>query len=145
MDLKMTGAQVEQLIQMGFASKKPLLHIEEARWGRVRIRMPFGNWMLRPGNVVSGPALFTAADTAMYALILTHIGPELMAVTANLNLNFLNKAQPGDVLAEAELLKLGRKLAVMDVRLFTSAAPDVLVAQASGSYALPSPKKPASL
>jgi uncharacterized protein (TIGR00369 family) len=140
MELKMTAQQVEDLIQLGFASKSPWLKVEEVQPGRARTRLLYRDSMLRPGRVLSGPALFTAADLAMYALVLSHIGPQLMAVTANFNINFLNKGTPGDILGEARMLKLGRKLAVMEVLLYSAAEPETLVAQVSGSYALPTPK-----
>lgn len=136
----MTAQEVEDLIHHGFAAKKKFLSIEEVRPGYARVRMPYRDWMLRPGNVLSGPALFTATDTAMYALVLSHIGPELMAVTANLNMNFLAKAKPGHIIAESRMLKLGRRLAVMEVSLYSSAEPETLVAHVTGSYALPAKK-----
>lgn len=137
MDLKLDAKQVETLIRGGLkAAHVGGLSVEEVRAGYARIRLPFDDQMLRPGNVISGPTLFTAADSAMYALVLAHLGPQLMAVTANLNINFLNKAKPGDVTAEARLLKLGRRLAVMEVSLTTGGDPRV-VAHVTGSYALP--------
>lgn len=136
--LKLTGPQLETLIHGAFGSpEKKFLHVEELKPGYARIRIPFRNSMLRPGGVVSGPALFTAADTAMYVLVMGHIGPELMAVTSDFNIHFLSKAKQGDVIAEGRLLKLGRRLAVMEVALFTSAEPEKRVAQVTGSYALP--------
>lgn len=140
MELKMSAQQVEDLIHLGFAAKRKMLMVEEVRPGYARTRLPYRDSMLRPGKVLSGPALFTAADLAMYALVLSHVGPELMAVTANFNINFLNKARPGDIIGEGRMLKLGRKLAVMEVLLYSSAEPEMLVAQVSGSYALPTPK-----
>lgn len=137
MDLKLTGQQVEDLIHRGFASKTPFLKIEHVEYGRVRARIPYRDSMLRPGNVLSGPALFTAADIAMYALVLSHIGPQLMAVTSNMNMNFVSKAKPGDILADTRLLKLGRRNIVMEVSLYSAAAPDTLVTHVTGSYALP--------
>lgn len=139
MDLKLVlpADEVERLITLGFQAERPFFHVDELRLGFARVRLPFRKWMLRPGHVISGPALFTAADLAMYALVLSHAGPQMMAVTANLNLNFLNKGDAADVHAEATMLKLGRKLAVMDVKLRCGDNP-VLVAQASGSYSLPS-------
>lgn len=134
--LKLTGPQVEDLIHMGFGGKK-FLAIESLEPGRARVRLPFRESMLRPGRVLSGPSLFTAADTAMYALVLSHIGPQLMAVTSNLNMNFLNKAAPGDILADVRALKFGRRLVTMDVHLYSSATPETLVAHVTGSYALP--------
>jgi len=92
--------------------------------------------MLRPGHLVAGPALFTAADAAMYALVMAHIGPVVMSVTANMNLHFLNAAPEGDIVAEAKLLRLGMRMAVMEVALFTG--PDrTFVAHVTGTYALP--------
>jgi uncharacterized protein (TIGR00369 family) len=94
--------------------------------------------MLRPGALVSGPNLMALADNAAYALVLAHVGEQLMAVTSQLTINFLRGARPGDLHAEAELLRLGRRNAVCDVRLWTE-APDRLAAQASVTYALPRP------
>jgi uncharacterized protein (TIGR00369 family) len=137
LSLKMTAQQVETLIQTGFAAKSLFMKIEELQLGRVRVRIPYRDSMLRPGRVLSGPSLFAAADIAMYALVLSHIGPQLMAVTSSLNMNFVNKAQPGDILADCRMLKLGRRLAVMEVSLYSSAAPEILVTHVTGSYALP--------
>jgi uncharacterized protein (TIGR00369 family) len=136
--LKMSAQEVEDLVHAGFELKRRRWHVEEVGQGFARIRMPYSESMLRPGRVLSGPSLFGAADVAMYVLVLTHVGPELMAVTANFNMNFLSKAKPGDIIAEARLIKLGRRLAVMEVSLFSSAEPAVRVAHVTGSYALPS-------
>ena len=46
---------------------------------------------LRPGDTVSGPVMFAVADLALYAAILGEIGLVPLAVTTNLNINFLNK------------------------------------------------------
>jgi uncharacterized protein (TIGR00369 family) len=137
MEPKLTAQQVEDLIHLGFAAKRKILAIEEVRPGSVRARLLYRDSMLRPGNVLSGPALFTAADLVMYTLVLSHVGPELMAVTSNINLNFLSKAKPGDIIGEGRLLKLGRRQAVMEALLYSSAEPEVLVAHVTGSYALP--------
>lgn len=137
MDLKMTAQQVEDLIHMGFTSKKKFLAVEEVRENYARTRLLYRDSMLRPGGTLSGPALFTATDIAMYALVLSHVGPELMAVTANLNMNFLARGKPGDILAEATMLKLGRRLAVMEVSLYSAAEPGTRIAHVTGSYARP--------
>lgn len=128
--------EVVDLITRGFKAEQPFFRIEELRHGFVRARLPFKPWMLRPGNVISGPALFTAADLAMYALVLAHTGPQLMAVTSSLGLNFVNKGIAADIRAEGSLLKLGRKLAVMEVKLWCGDEPE-LIAHATGSYAIP--------
>src|SRR3546814_4540142 len=110
------------------------MKVEELRSGYARIRLPFNAMMIRPGNVISGPALFTAADSAMYALVLGHLGAQLTAVTSDMNLRFLTKALPGDVIGEATFLKLGRRRAVMEAKMSTSVAPGTIVEHATGTY-----------
>ncbi len=91
---------------------------------------------LRPGGTVSGPTLMTMADTAMYLLVLSALGPVALAVTSHLAIDFLRKPDPGALRARAELLKLGRRLAVGRVVLY-SADLTRPVAHASVTYALP--------
>lgn len=104
--------------------------------GRVHVVSPYRDGLLRPGGVLSGPTLMSLADTAAYALVLAHVGDQLMAVTSQLNMSFLRGAQPGDLHAEAEMLRLGRRLAICDVRLWTE-GPERLAAQANVTYVLP--------
>jgi uncharacterized protein (TIGR00369 family) len=66
-----------------------------------------------------------------------------MAVTANLNIHFLNPAPAGDVVAEAKLLRMGMRTAVMEVLLYTG-GDRTFVAHVTGSYALPRRRKMAS-
>jgi uncharacterized protein (TIGR00369 family) len=91
---------------------------------------------LRPGQLVSGPTQMGLADHAAYAVILAHIGPVAMAVTSNLNMSFLRGVAFEPVIAEAVLLKLGRRLATVDVRLSQDSQTG-LVAQATVTYAIP--------
>ncbi len=74
---------------------------------------------------------------AAYAVVLAHIGPVAMAVTNNLNVNFLRGGRKKTVFAEASLLKLGRRLATVDVRLWQD-SDDRPIAHATVGYALPS-------
>lgn len=104
--------------------------------GRLRMMIPYRDGLLRPGGVIAGPALMSLADSAAYALVLAHVGDQLMAVTSQLNMSFLRGAQPGDLHAEAEMLRLGRRLAISDVRIWTE-SPERLAAQANVTYALP--------
>lgn len=138
MALMLDASQVQALIRGGLPSaERSGLVVEAVRENQARIRLPYHDSMLRPGGVLSGPVQFTAVDAAMYALVLSHLGPELMAVTSDINIRFLSKAAPGDVLAEAELLKLGRRQLVMQVQVMSSADPTRVVAQASGTYVRP--------
>src|SRR4051812_50208192 len=84
--------------------------VTEVAPGRVRMVALYREGILRPGGVISGPTLMSLSDTAAYALVLAHIGDQLMAVTSSLTMNFLRGAQPGDLYAEAEMLRLGRRV-----------------------------------
>ncbi len=81
--------------------------------------------------------MMALADYAIYAAVLTRLGLVEMAVTSSLNINFLAKAMPGDLIAEAELIKLGKRLAVGSVDIHVAGESD-LVAHATCTYSIPS-------
>ncbi len=92
---------------------------------------------LRPGNTVSGPSMFGLADVAAYLLILAQIGPKALAVTTNCSIDFMRKpAADKRIVAHGELLKLGRALAVVSVKIKSEGDPRVLAA-AQLTYSIP--------
>jgi uncharacterized protein (TIGR00369 family) len=112
--------------------------IERADGDSCLLRQRYSERMLRPGGTISGPTLMALADCAMYVVLLSAIGPIGLAVTTNLNINFLRKGQPGqDVLAAAKILKLGKRLAVGEVSLLSGNSPDP-VAHVTATYSIPS-------
>jgi uncharacterized protein (TIGR00369 family) len=135
---KLDAQGVNLLLQRAFPDAPPdqLPRVLSVAPGRVEVVRAYAPGMLRPGQLVSGPNLMALADTAAYALVLAHVGEQLMAVTSSLTINFLRGARPGDLHAEAEMLRLGRRNAVCDVRLWTE-TPDRLAAQATVTYAIP--------
>ncbi len=68
--------------------------------------------------------------------MLAAIGRVELAVTTNLNINFLRKPPPADILAHARLLKLGKRLAVGEVELFSADDPE-MVAHVTATYSIP--------
>lgn len=103
----------------------------------VTMRLPVSDLHLRPGGTVSGPTMFALADVAVYAVLLSRIGPVALAVTTNASIDFMRKPKAGrDLLAECRLLKLGRSLAVAEVMIHSEGtyAP---VARASMTYSIP--------
>lgn len=90
----------------------------------------------RPGGTLSGPTMMALADNAAWVIILAHIGPVLLAVTTSLHIDFLRKPEVADLLAKARLIKLGSRLAVVDVELFSRGS-DKLVAKAQVTYSIP--------
>jgi uncharacterized protein (TIGR00369 family) len=101
-----------------------------------RMRMEYHDRHLRPGGTISGPAMMALADLALYAAILAHIGPVALAVTTSLNFNFLRKPEPRALIADCRLMKLGKRLAVGDVSIYSEGSPD-MVCHATGTYSIP--------
>lgn len=111
--------------------------VERADLAGVTLRLAVAERHLRPGGTVSGPAMFALADVAMYLAILSRIGPVALAVTTNCSIDFMRKPAAGvEMLAQARILKLGRRLAVGDVLLYSAGQADP-VARAGLTYAIP--------
>ena len=92
---------------------------------------------LRPGGTVSGPVLMTVADVAMYVAVLNQIGIVPLAVTTNLNINFLRKPSAEHaIIGICHLLKIGKTLAVGEVSLYSEGS-DEVVAHVVTTYAIP--------
>lgn len=110
--------------------------IESVADRRARVRLGIDLRNLRPGGTVSGPAMFTLADFTIYVALIAALGPPAIpAVTSNLSINFLLRPDPVDVVAEAHLIRIGRRLAYAEVALF-SVGREEMIAHATGSYAL---------
>lgn len=114
------------------------LAVEDIAAGRCRVRMPHKQENLRPGGTVSGPAMMGLADYSLYVAVLSAAGRVELAVTSQLSINFLRKPQPGDIIADCRLIKLGRRLAYGEVFLYADGAEaETPLAHVTGTYALP--------
>jgi len=134
----LNALQVQQLIRQGVPQAEDIdLRIEEVSDRHSLARVPLHSRLIRPGGTLSGPTLMALGDAAMYALILGRLGPEEMAVTSNLNINFLAKPAPVDLMARATLLRITRRQAVCEVALYSAGNEEELVAHVTGTYALP--------
>ena len=111
--------------------------IERLWYGGAIVRRHHHRRSLRSGGTVSGPSIMALADFTMYLAVLSAIGWVPLAVTTNFNINFLRKPAPGDLLAEARLIKLGKRLAVGDIAIRSADGGDELVAHATATYSLP--------
>jgi len=96
---------------------------------------------LRPGGTVSGPVLMEMADIALYVAILGEIGLVALAVTTNLNINFLRKPSADkDIIAQCKLIKVGKTLIIGEVSIYSEGSLEP-VAHAVGTYARPQTHK----
>ncbi len=112
------------------------LTIEEVWHGGGRVRQSYQAEFIRPGGTISGPTMMALADFAMYVGLLASIGPVPLAVTTNLNINFLRKPAARDLIAECRLLKLGKRLAVGEVTILSEGI-DEPVAHVTSTYSIP--------
>ena len=139
---KMSVAELEKFLHEEFpqAFSDGDITIESADGETCLLRRRFDERMLRPGGTVSGPTLMAMADFAMYVVLLSAIGPVGLAVTTNLNINFLRKPAQRDLIAECRLIKLGKRLAVGEVQIYSEGEGE-MVAHATTTYSIPPPEK----
>jgi uncharacterized protein (TIGR00369 family) len=139
MTTRMTAAAIEAYLDEVF----PQIHhggrsyfVEDVGPMTARMRCDYHEKHLRPGGTISGPTMMALADLALYAAILAQIGPVGLAVTTSLSFNFLRKPGRAALIGEAKLLKLGKRLAVGEVCLYSQGEPE-MVCHATGTYSIP--------
>ena len=112
------------------------LDIEHLDDTTIRVRLPADERHLRPGGTIAGPTLMWLVDLGFYLLLLGRLGPVAQAVTTNLNINFMRKPEPADLIGEGRLMKLGRSLAVGDFTIWSDGKTEP-VAHATVTYSIP--------
>ena len=139
----LSAAQVAELLAREFSqmagTDSPNV-IEGAWHGGCRVRRKFREASLRPGGTISGPTMMGLTDFAMYVAILASVGPVPLAVTTNLNINFLRKPTQRDLIAEVRLIKLGKRLAVGEVEIYSDGEEE-MAAHATSTYSIPPPEQ----
>lgn len=105
--------------------------------GRVRMEIPFREELvgdpLRPA--LHGGVISTLADTCGGAAVWSAVeDPRARVQTIDLRLDYLRPGRLETLIAEANVVRLGRRLGVVDVRLFHPSAPEATVATGKGVY-----------
>ncbi len=104
-------------------------------WAEMKLDVDDGH--LRPGGTVAGPAMMGLADLTLYAALLSRIGLVPLAVTTNLNINFLRKpAAHSPIWARATMLKVGRTMGVGEVFVYSEGIEEP-VAHSTMTYSIP--------
>ena len=135
--MSLSAADINAVIRQGLpATESGGFLVEQVTAQGVTCRQRYSPQQLRPGGTISGPTMMALADAAMYAAVMSRLGRLEMALTQNLNINFLARPEPADLVAQAEVLKLGRRTVVIDVKIFSEGKPEP-VAHATGTYSLP--------
>jgi uncharacterized protein (TIGR00369 family) len=134
----MSPDDLHRFVAEHFPQAPPGIVVETVADTVIRIRQKTDDGHLRPGGTLSGPTMMAMVDCGFYLLLLGRLGAKAvaMAVTTNLNINFMRKPEPGDLLGEGRLLKLGKTLAVGDFTIWSEGCTDP-VAHATVTYAIP--------
>ncbi len=107
--------------------------VEEATDSSLRLRLPFDRSFVgdetwgSPGGdsdlrVFSGPIVMGLADTAMYACCLAGFGPDVVPVMQSYTINFLRPALATDLIAEARIVRRGRRSSYLECWLTSERA-----------------------
>ncbi len=147
MNKRLEAAEINAFFAAHFPQISPEYVVEETGPMFARLRLRFSERRLRPGGTISGPTMFELADVALYAAIIAqmgvgddpaiaHLSQGALTVTTNLNINFLRRPAPGDLIADARLMKLGRRLAVGEAWLHGQGSVEP-VAHATATYSIP--------
>lgn len=111
--------------------------LEELGDGWAEMKLEVDEEHLRPGGTVSGPAMMGLADVTLYAALLSKIGLVPLAVTTNLNINFLRKPKAHQpIRARATMLKVGRTMGVGEVFVYSQGVEEP-VAHSTMTYSIP--------
>ena len=132
----MSVDELQTMLDGSFPGARIPYAIEAVTATTLRIRQEIGEYDSRPGGTVSGPTLMALADCAAWMVIVGQIGPEALSVTTSLHIDFLRKPELVDVVADATLLKLGKRLAVAEVAMY-SVGVDAVMAKAQVTYSIP--------
>ena len=134
---KLTAAQFNRLIETRLLLAAQMgMRAEKIGAGTATLRLRFDANHIRPGGTIAGPVLVALADVTLYAVVLSLLGPVELAVTTSLNVNFLKKPGPVDLLCHGRILKLGKRLAVGECELYSVGEPEI-VAHVTGTYSIP--------
>lgn len=132
----LTPREVNKFVTRVFPSVGSAYRCDAMEEKTATARWVYDETQLRPGNFISGPVQFGLADLALWYLSFTVLGLQAMAVTSDIQINFLRPATGGDLIARAELLRAGSTRISGRVMLWIEGLEDKPVAHATGSYAL---------
>ncbi|WP_299129842.1 PaaI family thioesterase [uncultured Amaricoccus sp.] len=142
MELKLGIPEIRAYMEAEFPQIRGRFELLDLAPGFLKARMAVTEADLRPGGTISGPSIFALVDCAFYMATLAVVGREALAVTTSCAIDFMRKPAPGDLVAEARVLKLGRALSVGDVLVFSPGV-DGPVARAGVTFSIP-PKRGAA-
>ncbi|ANS69964.1 PaaI family thioesterase [Streptomyces lincolnensis] len=135
--MTMTTAEADKILTDNFAPwvLELGLRVETLGEDRAILRLPWSQRLAREGGGLSGQALMAAADTATVLAVSAARGGYGPMTTVQQSTSFQRAVTGSDVLIEAVVTKLGRRMAFADITL-TDETSGLTAARASTVYAL---------
>ncbi|WP_328399328.1 PaaI family thioesterase [Streptomyces sp. NBC_00390] len=99
------------------------------------LRLPWTDRLAREGGALSGQALMAAADTATVIAVSAARGGFVPMTTVQQSTSFQRAVVGADVLVDARITKLGKRMAFVDITM-TAEGADGPAARACAVYAL---------
>jgi len=132
---KLSTAEFTDIIQAELPmAAESGVYLKTIEHGTAEMVLPYNDNSIRPGGTIAGPQMMMLADVCMYAVVLSMIGAVKLAVTTNFNINFLRKPRACDLIARGKIIKLGKRLAIIEVSIYSD---EDIVAHATGTYSIP--------
>ena len=132
---KVTTNKFNEIINIELPSAAELgIYLQSIDEGKAELVLPYNEISLRPGGTIAGPFMMMLADVCMFAVVLSMLGEIKLAVTTSLNINFLRKPSECDLIAKGSIIKMGKRLAVVEVSIYSD---EDIVAHATGTYSIP--------
>ena len=135
--MTLTPAEADKILAAHFAPwvLELGLSVQEVGEGSAVLRLPWSGHLAREGGSLCGQALMAAADTATVIAVSGARGGFVPMTTVQQSISFQRAVTGADVLVEAVLTKLGRRMAFADITM-TAEGHEEIAARASTVYAL---------
>jgi uncharacterized protein (TIGR00369 family) len=135
--MTMTTAEADKILSANFAPwvLELGLTVEALGDAQAILRLPWSARLAREGGALSGQALMAAADTATVIAVSAARGAYGPMTTVQQSTSFQRAVIGSDVLIEAVITKLGRRMAFADITM-TDEGSGEIAARASTVYAL---------
>jgi uncharacterized protein (TIGR00369 family) len=120
------------------------IRVEELRTGYARLVLPFRPEFIgdkrRPA--LHGGLLSTLVDTSGGTAVWTNFPPSARISTVDMRVDYLNPGPPEEIVAEAEVVRLGNRVGVVHVTVYGRSDPSTIVAEGRGVYNIRTAKAP---
>ncbi|MBT7950871.1 MAG: PaaI family thioesterase [Gammaproteobacteria bacterium] len=132
-----TVGTAETMLKEMFAPWVQDLNIEFDKIGNGQavLRVPVSKRLNREGGTICGQAIMSVADTAMVFAISSALDKFVPMTTVSQSSSFLRAAADKDLIADANVIKLGRTIVYGEVNIYTD-APEKPVAHITSTYML---------